>query len=364
MNQDKLKAWLCLKNAPGMGPKMAQRLLEAYPDPCKFVGVPEHAVYFSDLIPDKAKSYLRIAEPLPSLIQIIKLMETYQISFTCLTDADYPEDLAVLFSPPLILYYRGGLHEALNSKRLAVVGTRKPSSYGREMTAKLLKPVCENGVTIISGLAMGIDTVAHQTAVENGTKTIAVLASGVESIYPLFNKPLSQQIINNGALISEYEPGSKMEKWNFPARNRLISALGDAVFITEGQMTSGALLTGKFALEQGKDILALPGNVNHQNAQGPNYMIKTGACLVTCPEDILERLGIEDKPTEQLEIFPELSVEEGAVLKRLQEESREISFDELLLLTGHNFGRLSVILLNLELKGLVAKSGNGAYITK
>lgn len=364
MNEDKLHAWLCLKSAPGLGLKAAQRLLEAYPDPQDYVGISTHEVYQSDLIPAKARDALRNGELALPMAQIRNLINNYRIEYTCLTDADYPCQLAEIFSPPLILYYRGDLFPALDAPCLGVVGTRKPSSYGREMTAKLLRPACNKGTTIVSGLAMGIDTVAHQTALECGTRTIAVLAGGLESVYPLMNRNLAHEIIENGALVSEYEPGAKLEKWNFPARNRLISALAKAVFIAEGALTSGALLTGKFALEQGKDILALPGNINHQNAQGPNYMIKTGAFAVTCPEDILERLELDAEPELQMQIFPELSVEEEAVYNRMREESQEMGFDELLIATGHGFGRLSVIMLNLELKGLVAKSGNGAYLIK
>lgn len=362
MNTDKLIAWLCLKTAPGMGLKTAQQILDRYPDPQEFIGNAAHPVYSEDWISSKSRDALRSGQHTANLEQISKLMEYYEIGFTCLTDPEYPEILKATFSPPLIIYSRGDIARAGQGLNLAVVGTRKPSSYGKEMTFKLIRAVAEHGVGIVSGLAMGIDTVAHQAALDAGGRTVAVLAGGLESIYPPQNRNVATEILKNGVLISEYEPGSKMERWNFPARNRIISGLATAVFIAEGPMSSGAMLTGKFALEQNRDIFALPGNINNVNAQGPNYLIKNGASLITTPEDILERLGIELSAPEQLELFPELSPEEETLYKRLQLESKELGFDELLITTGYSFGRLSVILLNLELKGLVAKAGNGNYI--
>lgn len=363
MNTDKLAAWIKLKQAPGLGQKTALKLLELYPDPLDFVGKSSHAVYQLDWLPASAKAALKSPDPPANMMQIIKLLERYEIGFCTCTDEDYPQMLGELFSPPLILYYRGDLKLCEAGYRLAVVGTRKPSAYGQEMARKLLTPLCERGLCVISGLAMGIDTIAHRTALEHGGKTIAVLAGGLESIYPPMNKNLADQIATEGLLLSEYEPGSKMEKWNFPARNRIVSALSSCVFIVEGALSSGALLTGKFALEQNRDICALPGNINHTNAQGPNYMIKTGASLITTPEDLMALLGMdENQAAQQMNIFPELSPDEESIYRRLQESPVEISFDELMLGSGHGFGKLSVILLNLELKGLVSKAGSGSYI--
>jgi DNA processing protein len=363
MNTDKLKAWLCLKQAPGLGQKTAQKLLAEFPDPTDYVGRSDHPVYELPWLQVSTKDALRRGEEIKGFAGIVKHCERYEIGITCLTDEDYPAALSSIYTPPIVLYYRGDLKTCEKLPILAVVGTRKPSSYGQEMARKLLAPLCERGVTIISGLAMGIDTVAHRVALGNGAKTIGVLAGGLESIYPPMNLNLANEIVANGLLLSEYEPGSKMEKWNFPARNRIISALAPAVFIVEGSITSGALLTGKFALEQGRDVCALPGNINNINAQGPNYMIKSGARAVTCPEDLMDLLDIEETDDLQTEIFPQLSPEEETIWLRLRESSSELSFDELMLGSGHNFGRLSVILLNLELKGLISKAGNGGYIS-
>ncbi|PKN77854.1 MAG: DNA-protecting protein DprA [Candidatus Cloacimonetes bacterium HGW-Cloacimonetes-1] len=364
IDENKLHAWLCLKAAPDVGLKTAYRIVDAYGSPETFVGNAGHAIYSSPDVSAVAKQHLLAALPHPRFTQILRLMEHYEIRFTTLTDPDYPADLLNIYTPPLILYYRGMLAQALEKTRLGVVGTRKPSAYGKEMTRKLLQPVAELGVCIVSGLAMGIDTVSHLTALDSGALTIAALAGGLEEIYPPINRELAKRIVAQGALVSEYDPGSKMEQWNFPARNRIISALSQASFIVEGAISSGALLTAKFAMEQNRDLLALPGNITSHNAEGPNYLIKTGAAIVTCAEDILQTLGLDAAAAPQLDLFPELSDTETEIYAYYREEQREISFDELMVKTGYSFGKLSIALLNLELKGLLAKSGGSAYIIR
>ena len=358
---DKLRAWLCLKSAPGIKSRALLELARKYPDPTEYVGNPAHAVFGDSALPEEALAHLAEARPHPRQEQIVRLCAHYGIDLICFGEPDYPQGLAEIVSPPLILWYRGDLKSALAKTCFAVVGTRKPTSYGRESCAKLLAPACRQGVTVISGLAAGIDTCAHNAALSGYANTIAVLASGVDTIYPASNHDLAARIVSQGALVSEYEPGTKIDAWNFPARNRIISGLANAVFVVEGSLSSGALLTAKFALEQGRDICALPGDINHQNAQGPNYLIKNGAYCITCPEDILSLLGLDAELKDQMEILPDISPEEQAVYDFFREEQREICFDELIVSTGHSFGKLSTILLNLELKGFLARSGGNSY---
>lgn len=360
--KDKLQAWLCLKSAPGLRSRGILDLVQKYPDPRRYVGQAEHPLFRDESIPLETRRHLQMAVPHPRLEQIAKLCSHYGIELLCYGESDYPTALSNIAAPPLILYYRGDLPSTLKQLSLAVVGTRKPTAYGREMCAKLLAPVCQQGVAIISGLASGIDTAAHSTALKNQARTIAVLASGVETIYPPANKDLAERIVQHGALVSEYEPGTKLESWNFPARNRIISALAPATFVVEGPMDSGALLTAKFALEQDRDLMALPGEINHPNAQGPNYLIKNGAQCVTTPEDILASLGLDSEVRDQLEILPPISSDEQKLWDLFKTEQRELSFDELLVSTGHSFGKLSTILLNLELKGYLSRTGGNTYI--
>jgi len=360
--QDILKAWLCIKSAPEIRGREMIRLLQTWGDPCEFVGNPAHDLYRDDSFKAAGLDYLANFRLPENHLQITKLAETYEIKVLGYTDPAYPLGLKEIYSPPPVLYYRGDLLTALDAKCLAVVGTRKPSAYGQQMCGKTLAPVCKAGVTIISGLAMGIDTISHLTALEEKTKTIAVLASGVETIYPPQNRELAKRVIQSGALVSEYEPGTKVEKWNFPARNRIVSALSSSVYVVEGPITSGAMLTAKYAIEQNRDLLALPGQINHANAQGPNHLIKNGARPITCPEDLLEQMGIEIEEDEQLQALPELTDDEQKVLDIFEGEQRELFFDELLLITGLSFGKLSIILLNLELKRCIAKASGNSFV--
>ncbi|MCB5248020.1 MAG: DNA-processing protein DprA [Candidatus Cloacimonetes bacterium] len=359
---DQLLAWLCLKSAPGLKHRDALELLARYPDPLAFVGQAAHPLHSDRDINPAIREHLRSATPHPRLQQIAKLCEHYQIGAVFYCGEDYPLGLANILAPPLILWCRGQLETALKQVCLAVVGTRKPTAYGRASCTKLLGPVCQQGATIVSGLATGIDTVAHSAALKQGSKTIAVLASGLETIYPPNNRDLAEQITGQGALVSEYDPGTKLDPWNFVARNRIISALAQSVFIVEGSLKSGAMITAKHAIEQNRDVMALPGEISHPNAQGPNYLIKNGAQCVTSPEDILSALGLEAETKEQLEILPEISEDEQKLYDIFKSEQRELSFDELLLRTGHKFGKLSTLLLNLELKGYLAKTGGNSFI--
>lgn len=363
MNIAKLKAWLCLKCAPELSLRNTLELLKSHPDPLDYVGQSSHQLYNDFALYDSTKEHLCQALLPPNTQLILELMDRHGINYHCFSDVDYPANLKEIFAPPLILYYRGDLAKALRNPCLAVVGTRKPSTYGIEMCRKLLSPVCEKGVTIVSGLAFGIDTAAHHTALSARSQTIAVLASGLESIYPPANLELAERIANNGALVSEFEPGSKMERWNFPNRNRIISALSQAVFIVEGPENSGAMLTAKFAQEQKRAIFALPGNINNRNAKGPNSLIQNGASLISEIGDLQKLLGLDSNCNEQMEIVPELSPEEQSVFDKLANAGKELSFDEFILSTGFSFGKLSIVLLNLELKGLIAKSSGNSFVT-
>ncbi len=363
MTEEKYLSYLCLKSAKDLNLKTCLELLSLYPDPQSFVGVPEHPVYHQGILKQDAIKHLQSFTLPANTAQILALMKQYEIKCLAMPEDDYPACLREIFAPPLLLYVRGDLKQSLENRRLAVVGTRKASSYGREMCKKLLSPLCKMGLNIVSGLALGIDTVAHHVALDNGARTIAALACGLESTYPAQNTQLAKDIIKQGALISEYEPGSKPEKWNFPARNRLISALSEAVFIVEGPITSGALLTAKNAIEQNRDICALPGNINNINATGPNHLIKHGAALISSSDDLFELLDMKPEKAEQLEIFPSLCPDEERIVNLLQEEQRALSFDELLIMCKFPVGRLSTHLTNLEIKGIIAKeSGNSFFI--
>jgi len=240
-----------------------------------------------------------------------------------------------------------------------VVGTRKISDYGRQMTEYFVKNLAKAGITIISGLALGVDGLAHQTALENKGRTIAVLGSGLNHIYPTAHKKLAERIIvSGGALVSEYPPETPPYKSNFPARNRIISGLSLGVLVVEAPKNSGALITADFALKQKRKIFVVPGRIYDKNSQGTNELIKKGAQLVSESKDILKILNI--KPILQKnKIMENLSSEEKNILKILTKEPTSV--DKITWKTKMSVAATLSILTQMELKGLVKNIGGNQY---
>lgn len=205
---------------------------------------------------------------------------------------DYPEQLKEIYGPPLKLYVLGN-KQVLKEKSIAIVGARKATEYGKNVAMKISRQLSEKGINIISGLAVGIDSFAHLGTLQENClgKTIAVLGSGLDTIYPKENIELARQIIKaGGCLVSEYQVGTSASKLNFPQRNRIISGLSKGVLVVEAGEKSGSLITAEFALEQGREVFAIPGNINKENSKGTNNLIKQGAKLITSCEEILEEI--------------------------------------------------------------------------
>jgi len=298
----------------------------------------------------------------------LKLLEYFLekgIRITSVEDSNYPFLLANIYDPPYLLYYQGDIKIA-EKLCVAIVGSRSASPYGKTQAFRLAADLSAHDVTVVSGLARGIDTQAHLGALDKGGKTIAVLGSGLDIIYPRENLRLSEQIKREGLLISEFSPGTHPEPFNFPIRNRTISGLSRGVIIVEAGLKSGALITADYALEQGRDVFALPGPVNSQQSAGTNRLIKQGAQLVTSAQDILEEYSLELKENSKiLEPIPLnlLDSYEKKILECLQCEN--LHRDELLRRTGYDFGMLSSLLLQLELKGFIkAIAGNYYMLNK
>ncbi len=211
-----------------------------------------------------------------------------------LTDSLLPDRLQAIDSPPKTLYVEGNLTEILQSPAVAIVGSRKVSPYGRDITKHLASELAAQGIVIISGLAFGVDAIAQQAALDAGGRVIAVLPTPIDRIYPASHRHLAKHIVEQGgALVSEYGPGSEVYKTNFVARNRIIAGLADATLLTEAALKSGSLHTARFALNAGRDVLAVPGNITSPTSEGTNNLIKHGATPVTSVEDILFSLGID-----------------------------------------------------------------------
>lgn len=279
-------------------------------------------------------------------------------------DDDYPSGLRWIHNPPEILYYRGQL-DCLQKVCIAVVGSRAATAYGRNMARNLSRQLAERGITVISGMARGIDAEAHQGAIDKQGFTAAVLGSGIDVVYPRENRSLYDQICHHGLVFSEYPPGTPPEAGNFPVRNRIISGLSRGVVVVEAKTKSGALITTEFALEQGKDVFAVPGPVHHKTSEGPHNLIKQGAILITSVQDIIdEYFDLQPVKTRQFQYQEELLLlddEERIVVDAI--ESEPYHFDQIVEKTKLEIGKLSEILLNLEFRGIV-KSLPGNYYLK
>lgn len=286
-----------------------------------------------------------------------------KIKIITIKDQNYPKLLKEIYLPPPLLYVKGDLEKGLDLT-LGVVGTRKPTLYGKEVTAEIVRDLALAGITIVSGLAYGIDAEAHKETINLSKKTIAVLGSGIdqESIYPSNNRKLASEIIENGgAIITEYPVGTLPLKQHFPARNRIISGLSLGVLVVEAPKESGALITANYALEQNREVFAIPGSVFNKNSEGPNNLIKMGAKLVTSASDILEELNLNEttKFLMNKKIIPE-SKEEEKILRVLSQEPAHINL--IAQKTKIPIKTISATLTLMEIKGKVKNLGNMYYV--
>lgn len=276
----------------------------------------------------------------------------------------YPKLLQEIFNPPALLYIKGDLANLNNKFNLAVVGTRKISNYGKQITPQLVKPLVQNGFTITSGLALGVDALAHQSALDALGKTIAVLGSGIDqkSIYPTSNRYLAQNILSNkGTIISEFPLGTLPLKHNFPIRNRVIAGLSLGTLIIEAGESSGATITAYSALEQNREVFAVPGSLFNQNSIGTHKLIQKGAKLVTSHHDILEELNLQEvkKFISNQKILPETE-EEKIIIENLGSEP--IHIDQIIKKANRPTSQISSTLSLMEMKGLIKNMGGQNYI--
>lgn len=279
------------------------------------------------------------------------------IDIITIDDEAYPNRLRDIFDPPHILYVKGKINNEI--KHVGIVGSRRCTSYGRMVARNISKLICEYNIGIISGMARGIDTYAHMGALDEGGYTCAVLGCGLDIVYPPENAKLMDEIERCGAVISEYPPGTQPFAGNFPSRNRIISGMSDAVIIVEAGEQSGALITADFALEQGRDVYAVPGNILSNMSRGTNRLIKEGAKPLTEISDILYELNIEPKADKSSNAYESLSPREKNIIDIISDSP--IYMDDLVRRASLKAGEVGSILTSLELKGII-KILPGKYI--
>lgn len=282
------------------------------------------------------------------------------IRVVSLLDRGYPANLRSIIDAPAVLYYKGSLL-AENDLALAVVGARFATSYGRQVTEKFVFDLVNQGLTIVSGLARGIDSFAHRAAIEAGGRTIAVLGNGVDLIYPPENKKLADEIVEHGALVSEFPLGFPSMPSNFPARNRIISGLSLGVLVTEAAIDSGSLITAGQAAEQGREVFAVPGPINSKMSAGANNLIKEGVHPATEAADVTSILNIDQKKRQvksKTEIKSSDKVE-SKILSLLDEQTKHI--DLIVRESGMKVEKVSAVLSMMEIKGLIKNYGSGVW---
>ena len=303
--------------------------------------------------------------------EILSECEEKEIKIISYYDAEYPKRLKQINNPPAILYIRGTLPDIDNAMTVAVVGSRRPSLYGTQSAQKLAYEMAKSGIIIISGMARGIDSAAHRSALRAEEKTVAVLGCGVDVVYPAENAELKSLIESNGAVISELPPGTSPRPSHFPSRNRIISGLSCGTVIVEGKATSGSTITAKCALEQGREVFGVPGNIDNPLSMGPNQIIRDGGTLVTCandiitgltayyPEIMLKTVLCEEKQDEKK--LKNLTSDQKAVLEAL-EKTNQRHIDEICFKTGLDVFTVQECMFILEAEKLVRQLPGKNYI--
>lgn len=359
MQQHDPRYWIGFQLVPRMGPVRTRQLVEILGSPGAAWHASERELRATGLPADACTAITRTRAEIDLDHELAK-MEKHGVVAVSIDHPEYPRLLQHIPSQPTVIYMKGSYAPA-DDLAIGIVGTRRSTTYGADMTRKIASGLAEAGVTVVSGLARGIDTHAHIAALEAGGRTLAVCACGLDRIYPPQNRRLAERIIENGALISEYPVGVPPDGRNFPARNRIISGLSRGVLVVEAPGRSGALITTSFALEQGRDVYAVPGSALSRQSEGCHELIRSGATLVTSAEHILEDLNVEasQSAVQSRMVLPETDSEK-LLLSCIGAEPRHIN--ELSMDTGLPIHEASGTLLTMELKGLIRQTGAQHYV--
>jgi DNA processing protein len=351
--------WVGFNLVKGIGAVRFQALQDHFGDLALAWQAPLEALQAAGLSPKLAERLVQVRASL-DLEKYMSRVSAQGIYILTWDDDLYPRRLKEIDQPPPVLYMRGALTTE-DSWTVAVVGTRRVSAYGRQVTDELATFLANNGVTVVSGLARGVDAIAHQSALKAGGRTIGVLGCGVDRIYPPEHTQLAEKMIASGAILSDYAPGTPPDASNFPPRNRIISGLSMATVVVEAGETSGALITAQFAADQGREVFAVPGNILAPQSKGTNRLIAQGAHPMLSVQDLLDILNLR-RVTEQREVRKILpsNETEAKLLSVLTYEP--LHMDDIRNRTGLPIERVSATLVMMELKGLVRQVGGMNYV--
>lgn len=358
MNDPRLY-WVGFNLVKGIGPARVRALLDVFGDLENAWQAAPAALQEAGLSPRLIEALMKMRAS-DMLERTWEAVQEQGIQVVTWDDADYPRRLAEMDQPPPVMYVRGELSER-DHWAVALVGTRRMTAYGRQAAQELAAALAQHGVTVVSGLARGVDGVAHQSALEAGGRTLAVLGSGVDRIYPPEHRRLAEQIMVQGAVLSDYPPGTEPEAANFPPRNRIIAGLSQAVVVIEAGQKSGALITAAFAADQGREVFAVPGNIYAPQSQGTNLLIKQGAQILSSVADLLEALNVAQVGQQQAAraALP-TDATEARLFTLLGREPLHV--DELRQLADMPIEKVSATLTLMELKGMVRQVGGMRYV--
>jgi DNA processing protein len=361
-----VRSLLKLSMVPGIGPTRLRSLVSHFGDPESVLDASERELTSVDGIDRNLARKIKTGGNFEKEVQVqLSRLNKSEARIVTFWDNEYPENLRKIYDPPVMLFVRGEL-AAFDRYSIAIVGTRNPTTYGKHVAEKFSAGLAELEISVVSGLARGIDTIAHAATIRSGGRTIAVLGSGVDVIYPSENRRLSEQIVMNGAIVSEYYMGTKPDAVNFPRRNRIISGISLGTVVVETDVGGGAMITAGTALDQNREVFAVPGNVTEKKSRGTHKLIKEGrAKLVEDVKDVVEELRYKLKPIlrdqPKVQSRPQLSIFEQKIFDALGDEP--IHIDALSEKCAMTTSDLLVQLLSLELKGVV-KQLAGKYFTK
>jgi len=366
---DKMLYWIWLSSLTRISPKKCKQLIDYFGNPENIWNAKEKELKILPFI--TKTNYEELIDPKKKLNseKIFNTVNRLGIKIITIKDSNYPAFLKNIYDPPVVLYVRGSI--IADENYVAVVGSRKATPYGLRTAEDISCKLTKYGITVVSGMARGIDSSVHKGAVKYGGRTVAVLGCGVDISYPAENESLMEKIISSGAVISEFVPGTPPLSRNFPLRNRIISGMSLGVVVIEAGERSGSLITAELALEQGREVFAVPGNINSSNSLGTNKLIKDGAKMVTSVDDILEEIRIfinvdnnyyvSNKVDDKLNFFG-LDSDEKKIVKCLMHEPMHI--DSLAHMCGLSSQAINALLLMMELKGIIEQMPGKIFMLK
>lgn len=343
--------WL---NSLGITNNILDRLYECFPDLCELLWIDKSKMFNISGIKEKYLEKIIRYRNIDYIDEILNKLEENKINTMTILDRNYPDSLKNIYTKPYVLYGKGNMLEEDNLA-IGIVGARKATSYGKWACEKFAKELANMGVTIVSGLALGIDTVAHSTALREGGRTIGVLGNGIDVVYPKSNRRLYDEVTKHGMILTEFPLGTPPIAYNFPQRNRIISGLSLGVIVIEAKEKSGSLITAHLALEQGKEVFALPGNINSLYSKGTNRLIRDGARPLLEIEDIIEEIGelqsrLSQSKRDKID-YKDLSDVEIKIIETMKDGP--LHSDLISHRTGLDISTVISIITILELKGIV-----------